>query len=328
MNQNAEIPKGKGRSKKMIIKILIGSAALLILVLAGMFLYHRIMLKKEASLLENPLGQMVEIDGHNMCVYSEGEGKHTLVFLSGSGTVSPILDFKSLDELLKGDYRIVVIEKFGYGFSDIVDTERSFSTMLRQDREALSKLGIEGPFILCPHSMSGIEAILWAQEYPEEVEAIVGLDMAVPKDYDVMDLESRLQAEKLYGGLREMGLLRLYYSDLVIPGNLSKEEKKIYQALAARIAVNEVIYNEGLSIREACDQINAKPKPDVPMILFVSDGKQTGIKEWVDLRKDYAKDLSNVKIVELQCGHYVHNFEYERINMDMREFIAELDKEE
>ena len=33
-------------------------------------------------------GQMVEVGGHNMCVYTEGTGKSTLVFLSGGGTCS------------------------------------------------------------------------------------------------------------------------------------------------------------------------------------------------------------------------------------------------
>ena len=117
-----------------------------------------------------------------------GERKHTLLFLSGSGTAAPVLDFKSLYSLLSSDYRIVVIEKFGYGFSDVVDSERSFETILRQDREVLTKAGIEGPYILCPHSMSGIEAIMWAQNYPDEVEAIVGLDMALPRAYDNLEV--------------------------------------------------------------------------------------------------------------------------------------------
>ena len=38
-------------------------------------------------------------------------------------------------------------------------------------------MGFEGPYVLCPHSMSGLEAVLWAQKYPDKVEAIVGLDM-------------------------------------------------------------------------------------------------------------------------------------------------------
>lgn len=45
-------------------------------------------------------------------------------------------------------------------------------------RAALKSAKIEAPYILCPHSMSGIEALYWAQQYPEEVLAIIGLDMA------------------------------------------------------------------------------------------------------------------------------------------------------
>ena len=155
-------------------KILLALVIVLVSTLLVIYVYNRIKIRQEEPLLANPLGQMVEVDGHMMCVYEEGEGEHTLLFLSGSGTAAPILDFKSLYSLLKDNYHIVVIEKFGYGFSDVVDAERSFDTILRQDREALEKAGIEGPFVLCPHSMSGLESIMWAQDYPDEVEAIIG----------------------------------------------------------------------------------------------------------------------------------------------------------
>ena len=108
--------------------------------------------------------------------------------MSGSGTCSPILDFKSLYSRLSNDYKIVVVEKFGYGFSDIVDENRDIDTMLSETRMALDNVGIKGPYVLCPHSMSGLEALYWAQKYPEEVEAIVGLDMAVPDYYDEMNI--------------------------------------------------------------------------------------------------------------------------------------------
>ena len=34
-----------------------------------------------------------------------------------------------------------------------------------------------------PHFMSGLEAIRWRQKYPEDVETIIGLDMATPQTY-------------------------------------------------------------------------------------------------------------------------------------------------
>ena len=111
-------------------KVLLVIILVLVVLLAAVFVYNRIMMKKEEPLLANPLGQYVEVDGHKMCIYTEGEGEHTLLFLSGSGTAEPILDFRSLYSILKDDYRIVVIEKFGYGFSDVVDmNRRSFCTL-------------------------------------------------------------------------------------------------------------------------------------------------------------------------------------------------------
>jgi pimeloyl-ACP methyl ester carboxylesterase len=97
--------------------------------------------------------------------------------MSGGRTCSPILDFKSLYSTLTDNYKIVVVEKFGYGFSDIIDKDRSVDLGLEGTRTALAKADIEGPYVLCPHSMSGIESLYWAQQYPEEVEAIIGLDI-------------------------------------------------------------------------------------------------------------------------------------------------------
>lgn len=308
---------------KIVGIIILVLLLVIVLALAAIYIYHRIKLKEEEPLLEMPLGQMVEVDGHNMCVYSEGEGEHTLLFLSGSGTPAPILDFKSLYSLLSDDYRIVVIEKYGYGFSDVVDTERSFSTILRQDREALEKAGIEGPFILCPHSMSGLEAIMWAQDYPDEVEAIIGLDNVLPRTYDNYDIEAVLKLEGIYKVARELGLVRLYYSDSFLPDSLTSEEKDLYRAIASRNLVNVDIVNEGRAIAEAVELIDSKPVPDVPTIMFISDGQETNGSDWIGNHYAYAENLTNGRVIELGCGHYVHYFEPERIAAETRSFIEE-----
>ncbi len=306
------------RILKNIGKVLLALLIVVIVFLLVVFIYNKIKMKNEEPLLK-PLGQIVEVDNHNMSIYTEGKGEKTLV-------ASPILDFKSLYSLLSDDYQIVVIEKFGYGFSDIVDDERSFDTILRQDREVLSKAGITGPYILCPHSMSGLEAILWAQTYPDEVEAIVGLDMSLPRAYDHFDFDGIVFKERLAGIARELGLVRFFYKDGSLPQALSKEEKDIYKAIGCRIAVNEDIINEGQAIPEACKTIDRMPKPDIPMLMFVSDGKETGVDNWIDIQKEYASDLSKAKVIELDCGHYVHNFKQGQISNDMKEFIESLNE--
>lgn len=64
--------------------------------------------------------------------------------------------------------------------------------MLYETRTALQKAGLCGPYVLLPHSMSGLEALYWATQYPNEVEAIIGLDMAMPKAYENKNLVPHL----------------------------------------------------------------------------------------------------------------------------------------
>ena len=132
--------------------------------------------------------------------------------------------------LLSNDYKIVVVEKFGYGFSDVVDENRNIDTMLSETRMALDKAGIKGPYVLCPHSMSGLEALYWAQKYPEEVVAIVGLDMAVPDYYDEMNINIPIMKLGQYGAA--LGITRwipsLAESDAIKSGTLSQKKNIFY----------------------------------------------------------------------------------------------------
>ena len=151
-----------------------------------------------------------------------------LVFMSGGGTCSPILDFKSLYSLLSDTYQIAVVEKLGYGFSDVADQSRDIDSILEDTRAALTAAGLSAPYILCPHSMSGLEALYWAQKYPDEVSAIVGLAMAVPGYYDSMSINIPLM--RIAGRAANIGITRfipgISDSDAVKHGTLSETEKE------------------------------------------------------------------------------------------------------
>ena len=179
------------------------------------------------------------------------------------GTCSPTLDFKSLYSLLSNKYRIVVVEKFGYGFSDVVDKKRGIESILADTRAALKAVGIEAPYILCPHSMSGIEALYWAQQYPEEVLAIIGLDMAVPKAYQ--DYSINMTMLKLSQFASAIGITRLLPgvsdSDAIINGTLSDKEKEIYRAVFYNRTATITMLNEVKSIKENASKVESDNIP-------------------------------------------------------------------
>ena len=63
---------------KRCIQVIIIIIVILMLFLAISFIRHKISLLNEKELLA-PLGELVEVDGHDMSIYVEGEGNHTLV---------------------------------------------------------------------------------------------------------------------------------------------------------------------------------------------------------------------------------------------------------
>ena len=313
----------KGRHILKIILIIIGVFTVLLL---AIYINHRIHLKKEAELL-SPFGQIVEIGGHNMSVYIEGKGEKTLVFMSGGGTCSPILDFKSLYSLLTDDYKIAVVEKFGYGFSDVVDKSRDIGSVLEDTRAALTAAGLNGPYVLCPHSMSGLEALYWAHKYPNEVSAIIGLDMAVPQYYDSMDINIPLM--KLASWAAYMGVTRLIpgisESDAVKYGTLSDEEKEVYKVVFYSRTATVTMINETKSVKENAEKVNKMGVPQLPILLFISDGSGgTGFDKetWRKIPIEYISQVDDGKYIELDCPHYVHDYEYETISERIREFLS------
>ena len=310
-----------------MLRVLLWIVAVIVILILICFVYHRYRLNAEKKLRE-PLGQLVDINGNNMSIYVEGSGSRTVVFLSGGGTCSPILDFKSLYSLLRDDYRIVVVEKFGYGYSDIVDEDRNIQTILSETRLALNKAGIEGPYVLCPHSMSGIEALYWAQKYPDEIEAIIGLDMAVPEYYENMKINLALMKLGQYAA--DLGITRLIptlaESDAIKHGTLTNDEKNRYRAIFYNRTVTVTMINEAKSVKDNARIVAQNGVPQVPMLLFISDGTGgTGFDKetWRRIQEKYISEVESGKYIELDCPHYVHDYEYGRISEEIKSFLSD-----
>ncbi|GFI18005.1 hypothetical protein IMSAGC009_03177 [Lachnospiraceae bacterium] len=315
------------RKKKRVIKIIFIVLIAVLILLLIICINHQVHLKEEAE-LRLPLGQMVEVDGHNMSIYVEGTGDITLVFMSGGGTCSPLLDFKSLYSLLSDKYQIAVVEKFGYGFSDVVDKDRDIDSILEDTRTALALAGLNAPYFLCAHSMSGLEALYWAQKYPDEVSAIIGLDMAVPEYYDSMNINIPIM--HIAGWAANIGVTRfipgISDSDAIKYGTLSDDEKEIYRAIFYSRTATVTMINETERVKENAVKVNNMGAPQIPMLLFISDGSGgTGFDKetWRKIPIEYVSQIDEGEYIELDCPHYVHDYEYKTISESIIAFLME-----
>lgn len=260
------------------------------------------------------LGKLIPIDGGQMNIFTTGAGTDTIVFLSGGQTSSPILDFKALYSYLQVDFKIVVIEKFGYGFSSDSPVSRDVNTMLEETRQVLRKENILPPYILAPHSMSGIEALWWIKQYPHEVKALIGLDMANHEAYSHLK-KIHLLVIKLCRLMVKIGLTKLFPklvdSDAIKFGVLSFEEKETVRSLFHRNFVSTAVLNEVKMVKLNAEKVADVDLKRIPLLIFSSNGKGTGIKpdDWLSIQTRIS-NLSRFKeIVYLDCPHYIHNHE-------------------
>ncbi|WP_291578911.1 alpha/beta fold hydrolase [Clostridium sp. UBA6640] len=304
-------------------------AGILLIIILISFINHKIKLSQESKLFQ-PSGTMVTVNEHLMHVYSEGKGDFTLVFMSGGGTCSPTLDFKSLYSRLSDDYRIAVVEKAGYGFSEVVDVPRDIDTVLEETRKALTLAGEKAPYVLFPHSMSGIEAFYWARKYPNEVAAIVGLDPAVPDAYENYPMPNKV-ALNLSAFAAKIGLTRFIpsicsNSAAIQSGSLTDDEKQIYRSIFYRRTATKTMLRELDYIKESAKKINEMGLLRVPMLFFISNGDDTGWEkgQWRKYLIDYVSRVHESQQVLLDCGHYVHDYEYETIANQSKKFLSKV----
>ncbi len=310
---------------KIILKGLLILIVILIVFLLGVFIWNRIQIKREVKRYP-VIGEMVEVNNHKIHVYTEGSGDETLVFMSGSGTASPFYDFKPLWSQLVEDYRIVVIEKAGYGWSEVTNSSKDINDVLEETRLALSELNIDGPFVLVPHSMSGLEAIRWAQIYPLEVKAIIGLDPAIPASYDEIEVPSQANL-KIIKFVADSGILRImpgFYENTAVfkSGLLSDEDLNAYRSIIYRRTMTIDMQNEAKMVFENAQKVkdNGIPK-STPMYFFISNGKEVGVNNWKEILSSYVNELDNGQYEYLDCGHYVHNIETEFIKNEIINYL-------
>ena len=301
-------------------RLLFLMGAVLVLLLAS-FTYHRLALQREKASL-NPMGQMVSVNGHDMSVFVKGNGPQTLVFLSGAGTASPILDFKDLYDGLSKQYKIVVVERAGYGYSEDTSKSRDVSEVLSETRQALAKAHVSGPYIILSHSMASLETLLWQEKYPSEIQAIIGLDWALPESYSQLRMHSQILRMARLGS--QLGLLRYIPSRLYVPNeNLSSSDRRLYQRIAYRQILSQAMLNESLSVEENAKKVDAKINSQIPTLLLVSNGEGTSFsqEEWRHYATRFAKDQKNIELTFYDAPHYLYHYQTKEVVAKIEDFI-------
>ena len=291
--------------------------------LVATFFYHRISLQKENEFL-TPIGQKVEVNGHQMNVYVQGEGSETIVFLSGAGIASPILDFKNLTDSLSKKYKIVVVERAGYGFSEDSNQSRDVMEVLSETRQALSQANLSGSFIIISHSMASLESLAWQEKYPDEVKALIGLDWALPSSYE--DLKDNQALLTVAYWSSKIGLLRYFPESFYIKNpTLTETERQQYKLLAYKQLMSQAMLHESRLAKENAKKVPSSINPKIPALLLVSNGEGTTFSqsEWQHYAETFASGQSNVQVIYMDAPHDLYHYQNNELFSRIEEFLTE-----
>ncbi|UTT68851.1 alpha/beta hydrolase [Arthrobacter sp. DNA4] len=306
----------------------LGIAALVVLGLVLASAVANAALEAQEKATTPAYGERVAVTGGSLNVVRNGNANQgqPIILLSGLGTAAPGLDFAPLIRELT-DFDVIVVEGFGYGYSDMEASARTNEHISNELHEVLSKLQVRQPYILTGHSIAGFYLLDYANRYRPEVSAVVGIDATIPKpgDHPVEEPQAGINWVKLVAAT---GLIRDVAA--VAPGVFdpdgnaySDEELKRMRTMMLWNAGNAAVADETARIANNAAALRGVAYPaDLPVLAFIADEKDGRAATKAAAAEDLLKNVTRHRVLPLEGGHYLHWTQSARMAAEIRQFVA------
>lgn len=123
-----------------------------------------------------PPGELVDVGGYRMHldVAGKAEGGPTVILDAGSQSAS--FQWGWVQRKVARDARVVSYDRPGTGWSDASPEPLDATEFAGDLREALERVGADGPYVVVGHSMGSLTARAFAERYPDDVVGAVLVD--------------------------------------------------------------------------------------------------------------------------------------------------------
>ena len=329
--------KGSGKARKVfkiILKTLGVIFALIVVLIVISSIRHAIKNKSDREKFANAYGEYYTTasgDKMNYTFYDSDSDKVAVV-LPGYGCPSTHYEFDTFAKELKDDYKIILVEPLGVGLSDAASTPRTVENYCSELHGLMEYLDID-EYTLIGHSIAGAYIVYYANQYPDEVEAFIGIDASVPRQIEAdMAMAKPENMKLLYHfmdiALGKTGLYRIMNElgkdQLTSPiPTLSDEEKDLYVAMAATTALNKTQMNEMDLMGENFGKCRDMKFPEsVPVLYVLCDSNVATMAEWKPLHEDIVTN-PNSKVVVIKGEHYLHHTSLNELISEIRNWDPE-----
>lgn len=271
--------------------------------------------KKEDGI--KPYGQLVDVKGKKMNVLDtgNGEGKETIVLIPGLGDIAPGLSYTKMLEELSPHYRVVVVEPFGYGLSDVSDDPRTIENITEEIHEAVKQVGVD-KYVLMGHSISGVYGMKYIDSYRDEVTAFIGLDSSFPKMLDGMMLTVPPLPDDYVPTIPEV----------------SDEINDQYGKIFRKNNNNKNQNDEDARKKDNFEKSKKLSFPaDLPVAFFLAKESienqklsPTDTKDFVKAHTDLTTHSKYTKVYEIDSDHLLYQTKYKEITEKLNEFLSNI----
>lgn len=323
-------PPGSARGARTKSRSLLRAARIAGLTAAGLVLGStatNLILEREEKSSISAYGERIAIRGGEINVYRNGHTGPPIVLLSGLGTPAPGLDFAPLIREL-ADFDVIVVEGFGYGYSDMKASERTNENISTELHEVLTKLRVKQPYALAGHSIAGFYTLDYTNRYPNEVAAVIGIDATTPKpgSEPAEDPQPGINWER---ALSMTGLVRIVTAiapDLGAPDSdaYTASELERIRLMTSWNFGNDAVADETSRIANNAAALRGVQYPDtLPVLAFIADDKSDSTKTRTAAAQDLLKNVKRHEIVTLEGGHYLHWTQSKRMAETISTFLTD-----
>jgi len=300
--------------KKRIKKFLVVIAVLMVIIIlpiSVMAVWNSIETKKDLEVIAGAkYGEFFTNSNGDRVNYTlyDSKSEQIAVIIPGLESVSAHYEFDALAIKLADKYKVVVYEPPGVGLSDWTDTERSVENFTKELHELMQHLGYDR-YTIIAHSFAGLYSLYYTNQYPDEVEAFIGIDATVPAEIEEADHEAYANAKRLRTIMIKSGLLRLASSEEVIKGQFptaKADELELCKALWCSAQYNDIRlneYNSMVSNEEKC--MNLTFPDTVPVLYILANDTVSEDAKWEQLHKDVITNEDS-KVSIILGDHYLH----------------------
>lgn len=250
-------------------------------------------------------GVKVDVGGYKLQLLCRSEGNPTVVVEAGLG--EPALESGSWNQVVSAvskTARICLYDRAGLGASDPPPTKPRTSKEVATDlHNLLANAKENGPFIFVGHSIGGFHVRVYADQYPQEVAAIVLVDSSHPDQW--AKWLAALPPESANED-RPVKEIRKFLANISSTPAMNPEQFDIGSS-AAQVRVTRPLGNKPLAI--LTHSPNWRMVPDLPDSLL-----QPLEKISQELQTEFLRLSTNsTQTIAKKAGHYIQAEEPELV---------------